>query len=195
MVTIHAPAALPRASSAMRSWISRIDRTFPSDGNMPRSASRSMCAWPSMRPGMTVLRSRSRTRVVGAACCAIAASGPTAMMRSPAIAMALAIVEPASTVITLAFRRMRSAGRDAGAAGTDGWAAAGATKPLANGATAAPAAPAFRKSRRGNVLLVIGGTSARKLRPSGLGFLDTFRTLCVDPKEEIRSIFEELRAR
>ena len=27
-----------------------------------------------------------------------------------------------------------------------------------------------------------------------LGFLDTFRTLCIDPKGEIRSLFEELRA-
>ena len=32
MVTIHSPGFLPRASSAMRSWMSLIERTGPSDG-------------------------------------------------------------------------------------------------------------------------------------------------------------------
>ena len=108
MVTIHSPGFLPRASSAIRSWMSRIERTRPSEGKTLRSASRSICAWPSVMPGMTVRPPRSMTRVVGPACAATAASGPTATMRSPAMAMAWAIVK-SSTVTTLPFRRMISA--------------------------------------------------------------------------------------
>ena len=62
-----------------------------------------MWAWPSIRPGMTVRPLRSSTRVAGAVCAAIAASGPTARIgrrrsRSPA-----AIEERASMVMTLPF--------------------------------------------------------------------------------------------
>jgi len=41
------------------------------------------------------------TRVHGAVCAAIAAFGPTATMRSPAIAIAWAMLKPASTVMIL----------------------------------------------------------------------------------------------
>src|SRR5205085_12254902 len=68
MVTTHSPGCLPRASSAMRSWMSLVERTLPSAGKTLRSASRSMWAWPSFRPGMTVRFLRSSTRVVGAVC-------------------------------------------------------------------------------------------------------------------------------
>ena len=74
------------------------------------SPSRSMCAWPSMSPGITVLPRRSTIRVAGAMCAAMAASGPTATMRSPAMAIAWAIVKAASTVMTLPFLSMISAG-------------------------------------------------------------------------------------
>ena len=94
----------------MRSWMSLIERTRPSEGKTLRSASRSMCAWPSIRPGVTVRLLRSSTRVAGAVCAAIAASGPTARILSPAMAIAWAIEERASMVMTLAFFRIRSAG-------------------------------------------------------------------------------------
>ncbi len=152
MVTIHSPGALPRASSAMRSWISRIERTRPSEGNTLRSASRSMWAWPSVMPGMTGRLLRSMMRVAGPACAAIASSGPTARMRSPAMATAEAMVNAGSTVMTLPFLKMMSAAAVAGRADT-GCAAAGADTPLASTAAAAvavPAAPApVRKPRRG----------------------------------------------
>ena len=116
MVTIHSPGFLPRASSAMRSWMSRIERTRPSEGNTLRSPSRSMCAWPSVMPGMTALPLRSTTRVRGPVCGVIASFGPTAMILSPAIAIASVTVELLSMVMTLPLRRMRSAAAVAGAA-------------------------------------------------------------------------------
>src|SRR5262249_12670246 len=60
--------------------------------------------------GTTDLPFRSIMRVAGAACATIAASWPTATIRSPAIAMAWPIEKLASTVMTLAFLRMKSAG-------------------------------------------------------------------------------------
>ncbi len=38
MVTIHSPGARERASSAMRSWMSRIERTGPSAGKIDLEA-------------------------------------------------------------------------------------------------------------------------------------------------------------
>src|SRR5712692_9265174 len=156
MVTIHSPGAFPRASSAMRSWISRIERTRPSEGKTFRSASRSMCAWPSVMPGMTVLPARSTTRVVAAVCAAIAASGPTATIRSPAMAIACAIVDAASTVMILPFLRTRSAGPRAALAGAVGPLACScactAPAPPLVSMPAVPAAPATcRKRRRGMI--------------------------------------------
>src|SRR5207249_5098910 len=71
---------------------------------------------------MTDLPFRSMMRVAAAACVAIAASSPTATIRSPAMAIAWAIEKLASTVMTLAFLRMKSAGRavENGGAGEDG---------------------------------------------------------------------------
>src|SRR5712691_11833366 len=100
---------------------------------------------------MTALPARSTTRVQGAVCAAIAASGPTAKIRSPATATACAIVDAASTVMTLPFLRMRSAGR---AAELDDADEAVGEIPLCARAGAARLAPkvtpaaAFRKSRR-----------------------------------------------
>src|SRR5262245_65423014 len=91
-------------------------------------------------PGMIVLPCRSITRVAGPVCGAIAAFGPTARMRSPAIAIACAIVNVGSTVMILPFLRMRSAAMVAGAAG----ACAIADEPEAAAAVAAPA----RKDRK-----------------------------------------------
>src|SRR5262245_32386907 len=107
-----------------------------------------MCAWPSMRPGVTVLPLRSTTRVSGAVWAAMVSFRPTARMRSPAMAIACAMVKSRSTVMTFALLRSRSAERTAGRAGTvcppDGVVAS----PVA---AAVPAtAPAFfRNSRRG----------------------------------------------
>ena len=86
MVTIHSPGARERASSAMRSWMSRIVCTGPSAGKIDLRPSRSMWAWPSKRPGITALPLRSMMRVAGAVTDAIASRGPTLAMRSPAIA-------------------------------------------------------------------------------------------------------------
>ena len=111
MVTIHSPGCLARArvrqcGPGCRGSSERVRAT----GNTLRKASRSMCAWPSVMPGMTALPLRSMTRVAGPAMAAIAASGPTATIRSPAMAIACAIVKAASTVMILPFLRMRSAG-------------------------------------------------------------------------------------
>src|SRR6266571_8078225 len=101
---------------------------------------------------MTDLPLRSITRVHGAVCAAIAASWPTAKIRSPPMATAWAIVNPESIVMTLAFLRMRSAGRaaeisDAGEVGAnaDVCAVAGKLAPKVK----AVVAVAFKKSRRG----------------------------------------------
>src|SRR3981189_2961255 len=92
---------------------------------------------------MTARPLRSTTRVVGAVCATISASGPTAMIRSPAIAIACAIVKPLSTVMIFPFLRTRSAGRATGDAGNAcACACTGMTVP-----SDAPAA-AFRNSRR-----------------------------------------------
>src|SRR5262249_54660586 len=163
MVTIHSPGALPRASSAIRSWMSRIERTRPSAGKTLRSASRSIWAWPSVSPGMTALPFRSITRVAGLVTAAMTASGPTATMRSPAMAIACAMVEAASTVITLPFLRTRSAGFRPVLAGTAGDAAGDCPCALSimPSMPAAPAAPApFKKRRR-------GATSSIAIAPSG----------------------------
>src|SRR5256885_5115777 len=111
MVTIHSPCAFWRASSAMRFWMSRIERTRPSDGKTVLSPSRSMCAWLSIRPGITVFPRRSMVRVDGAVNAAIAAFGPTAAMRSAATAIASAIAELRSSVMILPLRKTTSAGR------------------------------------------------------------------------------------
>src|SRR5215510_1399628 len=91
---------------------------------------------------MIVLPLRSRTRVHGAVCAAMAASVPTAKIRSPAIATPWAIVNWGSTVMTLAFLRTKSAGRVIDE--VDVCAAAGELTPNVK---AEPAAP-FRSSRR-----------------------------------------------
>src|SRR5258707_12021364 len=101
---------------------------------------------------MTDLPFRSMMRVAGAACAAIAASSPTATIRSPAMAIAWAIEKSASTVMTLAFLRMKSAGRaveNGGAreGGADAHVCAGAGKPAPRGR--AELAPPFRKFRLG----------------------------------------------
>jgi hypothetical protein len=147
MVTIHSPGALPRASSAMRSWMSLIERTRPSEGNTSRNASRSIWAWPSIKPGVTLRPCRSMTRDVGAVCAAIAASDPTATILSPAIATACATLERASMVMTLPFLRMRSAGGVAGAAGC-----APADEARAAAAAAIATAAPVTKLRRGSFL-------------------------------------------
>jgi hypothetical protein len=105
-----------------------------------------MCAWPSISPGVTGLPPRSMRRVAGAVWAAIAASGPTARIRSPAIATACVTVEAESTVITLAFFRIRSAGLAAGDAGC-----ACVERSAAPAAAIVPKPAAFRKSRRGIV--------------------------------------------
>src|SRR5262249_59146885 len=83
---------------------------------------------------------------------AIAASSPTATIRSPAMAIAWAIEKLASTVMTLAFLRMKSAGcavENVGGgedgADADVCAVAGKPAPKVN----AVLAVALRKSRRG----------------------------------------------
>src|ERR1700730_10505429 len=97
-------------------------------------------------------------RVAGAACAAIAASSPTATIRSPAMAIAWAIEKLASTVMTVAFLRMRSAGRAVenggvgeGNADGDVCAVAGKAAPKLN----AVLAVTLRKSRRGKRSSVI----------------------------------------
>src|SRR6266436_8694459 len=97
-------------------------------------------------------------RVAGAACVAIATSSPTATIRSPAMAIAWAIEKWASTVMTLAFLRMKSAGRavenvGAGEGGTDADVCAVAGKPAPK--VSAVLAVTFRKSRRGKRSSVI----------------------------------------
>src|SRR6516225_4021205 len=101
---------------------------------------------------MIVLPLRSRTRVHGAVCAVMAASVATARIRSPAIATAWAIVNRGSTVMTLAFLRMRSAGSadeidDVGEARliVDVCAVAGKLVPKVK----AEAAETFSNSRRG----------------------------------------------
>src|SRR5215469_4550213 len=110
-------------------------------------------------------------RVAVAACAAIAASSATATIRSPAMAIAWAIEKLASTVMTLAFLRMTSAGRAVenvggreDGAGADVCAVAGKPAPKVN----AVRAVAVRKSRRGKRFSVIRSslrrfTSARVL--------------------------------
>src|SRR5215471_14480755 len=107
---------------------------------------------------MTDLPFRSTMRVAGAACAAIAASSPTAAIRSPAMAIAWAIEKSAPTVMTLAFLRMTSAGRavenvGGGEDGADAdvCAVAGTPAPKVN----AVLAVTFRKSRRGKRSSVI----------------------------------------
>jgi hypothetical protein len=51
--------------------------------------------------------------------------------------------------------------------------------------TAGTAAPSFRS--------LIPTKPEYADRPGWLGFLDTFRTLCIDPEEEIQSTFEAMR--
>src|SRR5213594_2454141 len=111
MVTIHSPGAFWRASSAIRFWISRIERTRPSDGKTVLSPSRSMCAWLSIKPGITVFPRRSMVRVDREVNAAIAAFGPTAAIRSPVMAIASAMVELRSSVMILPLRKTTSAGR------------------------------------------------------------------------------------
>jgi hypothetical protein len=113
---------------------------------------------------------RSMMRLAGVACAAIAASSPTATIRSPAMAIAWAIEKLASTVMTLAFLRMRSAGRavengSAGGGGADGdvCAVVGRAAPKVN----AVLAVTFRKSRRGKRSSVIRPS----LAPSCVGVL------------------------
>ena len=67
-------------------------------------------AWEceSIRPGMTVLPSRSICRVAGPASFRTSALEPTLTMRPPSIAIASAIEKLASTVRTLPLWRIRS---------------------------------------------------------------------------------------
>jgi hypothetical protein len=145
MVTIHSPGFLPRASSAIRSWMSRIERTRPSDGKTLRRPSRSMWAWPSVMPGMTALPLRSTTRVAGPVWGAIASFGPTATILSLEIAMACVTVDTGSIVMILPSRRTISA---AGAAGVPGRRAPSPCTGPATAATAAAAPAPERKCRR-----------------------------------------------
>src|SRR5262245_66679066 len=101
---------------------------------------------------------RSMMRLAGVACAAIAGSSPTATIRSPAMAIAWAIEKLASTVMTLAFLRMRSAGRAVenvgageGGADADVCAVAGKAAPKVS----AVLAETLRKSRRGKHSSVI----------------------------------------
>src|SRR5262245_3038374 len=102
-----------------------------------------------MRPGVTVRPLRSTTRVLGAVWATMVSFRPTASMRSPATAIACAMVKSRSTVMTFALLRIRSADRTAGPVGMvcptdDGLGAS----PVA--AAVPAAAPAFfRNSRRG----------------------------------------------
>ena len=147
MVTIHSPDRLPRASSAIWSWMSRIERTRPRDGKTLRNASRSMCAWPSMRPGTTVLPLRSMTRVCALMCAVIASFAPTAMILSAVIAIAWAIVKVPSTVRTLPFFRTISAGRTSGVGSVRGGLLCAAEWLPASPLTAAAPAPAMNRRR------------------------------------------------
>jgi len=48
---------------------------------------------------------------------------------------------------------------------------------------------------KGNIALAsLAPGSINAARDAWLGFLDTYRTLCVAPNQEIRSIFDELRS-
>src|SRR6266404_6582160 len=116
---------------------------------------------------MTDLPFRSMIRVAGAACAAIAALSPTATIRSPAMAIAWAIEKWASTVMTLAFLRMKSAGRAVenggageGGADADVCAVAGKPAPKVN----AVLAVTLRKSRRGKRSSVIRPALALSMR-------------------------------
>src|SRR5215831_1596473 len=107
---------------------------------------------------MTDLPFRSMMRVAGAVCAAIAASSPTATIRSAAMAIAWAIEKLASIVMTLAFLRMKSAGWTVenvrgveDGADADVCAVAGKPAPKVN----AVLAVTFRKSRRGKRSSVI----------------------------------------
>jgi hypothetical protein len=111
-----------------------------------------MWAWPSVIPGITVLPLRSTRRVAGPVCAAIATSGPTARIRSPEIAIACAIANAASTVMTLPLLSTRSAGIAARAASADEFVCARAFGRPPARMPAVPAAPAaFRNRRRGMV--------------------------------------------
>src|SRR5262245_14089443 len=108
-----------------------------------------MCAWPSMRPGVTVRPLRSTTRVSGAVWAAMVSFRPTARMRSPAMAIACAMVKLRSTVMTFALLRIRSAERTAGPAGTVCPADGGLVASPVAAAVPATAPAFFRNNRRG----------------------------------------------
>src|SRR5258708_13698427 len=95
-------------------------------------------AWSSVSAGMTDLPFGYVMGDAGEGGADIAASWPTATIRSAAMAIAWAIEKSASTVMTLAFLRMKSAGRAVengcageGGAGADGCDVAGKPPPRA----------------------------------------------------------------
>src|SRR4051794_27761430 len=83
-------------------------------------------------------------------CAAMLASGPTAMMRSPAIATAFVIIDWPSMVMILPFLSTRSAARVAADC-----AAAGKRSPAVRPATVTVLAAPLRKLRRGIVLVAM----------------------------------------
>ena len=109
MVTIHSPAG--RARRAGKVIDDLADRLAAGEGRQSDfRPSRSRCAWPSVRPGITVRPPSSITRVFGPAERRTSASAPTSAMRPPRTASALAFREPGARVSTLPPVRTRSAG-------------------------------------------------------------------------------------
>ena len=108
---IHSPdrdcAALARIiSSACRCEVTPSRRTSRSQ----YSAARMKCVWLSMRPGITVLPCKSILRVSGPVSRMMSRVLPTATSRSPFTASASATEKRSSTVTTLPWVRIRSAG-------------------------------------------------------------------------------------
>src|SRR5262245_31692840 len=93
---------------------------------------------------------------------------PTARMRSPAIAIACAMVKSRSTVMTFALLRIRSAERTAGRAGTVCPADGGLVASPVAAAVPATAPAFFRNSRRGiGLSLMVSPARAEVLFDAG----------------------------
>src|SRR5262245_19534048 len=130
--------------------------------------SRSMCAWPSMRPGVTVRPLRSTTRVSGAVWAAMVSFPPTASMRSPAMAIACAMLKSRSTVMTFALLSIKSAERTARRAGTICPAEGGLVVSPVAAAVPATAPAFFKNSRRGiGLSLMVSPARAEVLFDAG----------------------------
>ena len=97
------PAGLRRRATGSASISSACAREVtPSKRNSSCSAARTQWAWLSIRPGMTVRRSRSITRVCGPLSFSMSALVlSVATMRPPRIASASAMVKRSSTVTIL----------------------------------------------------------------------------------------------